>query len=112
MFRYVTYYLIAGTLYCWVTILQEKLKNIYTEVLFYPVRNYPNWCRLMIVLVSSTLGYHTLSLLATMCFFGEIVWVVRHTEDEYFVWQMALFAFTMTLLLMAMKLVVMCMNEW
>lgn len=30
MFKYVTYYLIAGTIYCWVTIIQDKLKNVYT----------------------------------------------------------------------------------
>lgn len=76
------------------------------------MRNYPNWCRLMIVLVCSTLGYHTLSLLSAMCFFGEIVWVLTNSETDFFMWQLALFAFCITILMMVFKLVVVCVREW
>lgn len=66
----------------------------------------------MIILVSSTLGYHMLSLLAAMCFFGEIVWVIKSNEESVLVWQIALFAFALTVLVIFFKLIVLCVGEW
>ena len=75
LFEGICYYLIIGTIYCWMTVLVEKLVNTYAEVMFYPVRTFPNCTRIVIVLCTVMLRYYTISILTAMCFFGEIIWV-------------------------------------
>lgn len=70
LFEWMMYYLIVGTIYCWMTVLVDKLANLYAELLFYPIRNFPNSSRVVIVISAVMIHHYLLAILTGLCFFG------------------------------------------
>jgi|JI6StandDraft_1071083.scaffolds.fasta_scaffold07361_7 hypothetical protein len=112
LFVGLSYYLIIGTLYCWMTVLVEKLLNIYAEVVFYPIRTFPNCTRIVIVLTAVMLRHYTLAILTAMCFFGEIIWARRDVVMGSPLWNFGVFGFSTCILILLYRLVMNTVGQW
>lgn len=90
----------------------DKLSNTYAEILFYPVRNFPNCTRILIVLTAVMLRHYTLAILTAMCFFGEIIWVRNDIVTGQALWNSAVFGFSTSVFILIYRLAMNYIGEW